>query len=278
MALLGRNRIGLSTQLGRLKRNAKLKRRFVALLPEFFKKPLRTVRNYVRAPFYCGNARFCPVCGKSSSRFRKFGLVPREDAQCVHCGALERHRLFWLYVMKKTDLFDGRPKKVLHVAPEFCLESRLRKCLGDNYITADLFISRAMVKMDITDIKYKDQPFDVIYCSHVLEHVQDDRRALREFHRVLKGNGWAILLVPITAEKTFEDPSIVKPKQRLKAYGQEDHVRRYGPDYIDRLRDAGFKVEVTKVNDFIEKDDAIRMGLTPESGEIYYCTKLGLSG
>jgi hypothetical protein len=89
----------------------------------------------------------------------------------------------------------------------------------------------------------------------------------------LKENGWAILLVPISAERTFEDPSIVEPIERLKAFGQEDHVRRYGPDYIDRLREAGFKVELVRVEDFIEKEDAIRMGLTRESGEIYYCTK-----
>jgi SAM-dependent methyltransferase len=124
-----------------------------------------------------------------------------------------------------------------------------------------------MVKMDITNIEYDNQSFDVIYCGHVLEHVQDDRRAMREFHRVLRRNGWAILLVPITAEETFEDPSIVDPKQRLEAFGQEDHVRRYGPDYIDRLCEAGFKVDVAKVEDLVDKDDAIRMGLTLRVGK-----------
>jgi ubiquinone/menaquinone biosynthesis C-methylase UbiE len=173
----------------------------------------------------------------------------------------------------KTDLFDGLPKKMLHVAPEHCLEPLLKKRLGNNYITADLVDPCAMVKMDITDIQYPDESFDVIYCSHVLEHVQDDRRAMREFHRVLKADGWAILLVPITAKVTFEDPSIVEPSERLKAFGQEDHVRRYGPDYVDRLREAGFKVAVTRVGDLFEENDVIRMGLGPASGEIYHCTK-----
>jgi len=91
---------------------------------------------------------------------------------------------------------------------------------------------------------------------------------------VLKNNGWAILLVPpITAEKTYEDPTIVDPRARSIAFGQEDHVRRYGSDYVDRLFEAGFAVEVTKVNDLVEADDAIRMGLTASSGEIYHCTK-----
>src|SRR3984893_7566389 len=150
---------------------------------------------------------------------------------------------------------------MLHVAPETCCEGWFRQRRRKSYITGDFLVPGAMVKMYITDIKYPDQSFDVIYCSHVLEHVQDDRRAMKEFHRVLKGNGWAILLVPVSAEEeTFEDPTIIEPSERLKAFGQEDHVRRYGRDYVDRLRGAGFKVEVTTVDDFIDKDDAIRMG------------------
>jgi len=83
-----------------------------------------------------GTGRFCPVCGKSSPGFRPFGIVPRDDAQCVHCGALERHRLFWLFLQKRTNLFDGKPKKMLHVAPEACFESRFRERLGGGYLTA----------------------------------------------------------------------------------------------------------------------------------------------
>jgi len=149
----------------------------------------------------------------------------------------------------------------------------LKERLGSNYLTADLFNPRAMVKMDICDIQYPDSSFDVIYCSHVLEHVLDDKRAMREFYRVLKTNRWAIINVPITSKKTFEDSTIVDPKERLKAFGQEDHVRRYGPDYVERLRDSGFTVEIIKVGDLATDDEAVRMGLTQASGEIYYCTK-----
>ena len=213
------------------------------------------------------------MCSKSSGRFKPFGIPPREDAQCVHCGALERHRLVWLFFKNNTDLLDGKPKKMLHVAPEPCLESMFKQRLGDNYLTADLCNPRAMVKMDICDIQYPDKSFDVIYCSHVLEHVLDDKQAMGEFFRVLKTNRWAILNVPITSEKTFEDSSIVDPKERLKAFGQEDHVRRYGPDYVERLRDSGFTVEIIKVADLVNSDDAVRMGLTHASGVIYKCTK-----
>lgn len=223
---------------------------------------------------YRGKARWCPVCEKSSGKFKTFGIVLREDAQCMFCGALERHRFVWLYFRKMTNLFDETPKKMLHVAPEQCFESRLRSCLGQSYITADLLDPRAMVRMDITNIQYPDEYFDVIYCSHVMEHVQDDKRAMSEFYRVLKSDGWAILLVPITADKTFEASSVVDPSERLRIFGQEDHVRRYGTDYIDRLEEAGFKVKASHVFDLFEKSDVERLGLTPASGDIYYCTKV----
>jgi SAM-dependent methyltransferase len=119
-----------------------------------------------------------------------------------------------------------------------------------------------------------DESFDVIYCSHVLEHVQDDGKAMAELHRVLKDDGWAILLVPIMAEATFEDPTIVDPAERARIFGQEDHVRIYGPDYVDRLRGAGFSVRSFEVNDICTVENAINMGLTDASGSIFYCTKM----
>jgi SAM-dependent methyltransferase len=253
-------------------RDAAMKK-IASVLPKWARPPLRRAREFLRTAPYYGTARWCPVCGLPSRRFRTYGRELREDVMCIHCGALERHRFVWLYLNRMTDIFDGRTKSILHVAPEPCFENRLKKRLGDSYVTADLTSPRAMVKMDITDIQYPDESFDVIYCSHVLEHIQDDKRAMREVYRILKRRGWAIMLVPITADSTFEDPSIVNPHERLKAFGQENHVRRYGPDYVDRLREAGFKVTITRVPDIFEKDDVIRMGLSPASGEIYYCTK-----
>jgi SAM-dependent methyltransferase len=194
-------------------------------------------------------------------------------ARCVHCGAKERHRFVWLYFTRMTDLFDGRPKDVLHVAPERCFEPRLRRQLGTGYVTADLFDPRAMVKMDVTDIHYPDESFDVIYCSHVLEHVQDDLRAMREFYRVLKRGGWAVVLVPISAAHTFEDPSVVDPAERRRQFGQEDHVRRYGPDFPERLRRAGFEVTAIHVTDLLAKDEIERMELAA-CDDVYRCTRV----
>jgi hypothetical protein len=247
----------------------------VSKLPESVKVPLRRLRSLAGGILYHGEGRFCPICGNTSRRFLKFGVMSmaRDDVLCPRCQSLERHRFFWLFVTRKTDLFDGKQKTVLHVAPELSLESRFMQMLGDNYLTADLFHPRAMVKMDITNIEYPAESFDVIYCSHVLEHVLDDKKAMREFHRTLKRDGWAVLNVPITAEQTFENPAITEPKERLLAFGQEDHVRRYGPDYADRLREAGFNVEVIEVNDLVNSNEVNLMRLTPMGGEIYYCTK-----
>lgn len=244
--------------------------RISELLPTRMKYLLAFVTKMIR---YHGTERFCPVCGRSSRKFEDFGISPRKDALCVWCGALERHRLVWLFLDRETDLFDGRQKNVLHIAAERCFERRFRLRIEGSYITADLLDTRAMVKLDITNIPSPDESFDVIYCSHVLEHVPDDRKAINEFYRTLKTDGWAILLVPTGPEKTFEDISIVDPKERLRVFGNEDHVRTYGPDYADRLLKAGLKVKQITASDFIENDEILRMGITSAAGDIYYCTK-----
>ena len=241
------------------------------ILPKGFKAFLFKIRGIV---FYSGNSRYCPVCKKKSRKFLKPLNSNRENAMCPHCGSLERHRLTWLFFSKKTDLLDGKPKKILHVAPELCLMHMLQNKYGKNYITADLSNPRDKVKMDITDIKYANESFDVIYCSHVLEHVQKDQKAMRELYRVLKPNGWAVLNVPITADKTIEDDAVVDPEERLKKFGQKDHVRRYGPDYLDRLQKAGFGLEISTVKDLVQTEEITLMGLkTRVTDKIFYCTK-----
>ena len=241
----------------------------LASLPRWAVNSLR----WIRAIPYRGKGRDCQVCASSSSSFRAFGNPPRDNAQCPHCGSLERHRLFWLFAEQKTNLFDNQAKSVLHIAPEACLEARLKGWLGKGYLTADFSDPRAMVKMDITNIQYANDSFDIIYCSHVLEHVQEDVLAMREIRRVLKHDGWAVLLVPITVETTYEDPTITDPIDRLREFGQEDHLRRYGNDYIERLRSAGLSVEMFRASDLVSNDDALRLGLGEAAGEIYHCRK-----
>jgi predicted SAM-dependent methyltransferase len=102
----------------------------------------------------------------------------------------------------------------------------------------------------------------VIYCSHVLEHVPDDRQALSEFRRVIKPGGKAIIVVPITGKRTFEDPSVTSPQERERLFGQHDHVRIYGPDVAERFRQAGFDVTALRRGDVLSAAQIDRMGIT----------------
>jgi SAM-dependent methyltransferase len=233
-----------------------------------------SLKAFVKEIMYRGSQRFCSVCGKSARIFKTYGTIPRKDAICPFCGAFERHRLLMNFLRFKTDLFTGSPKAFLHVAPEPAFIPLFQQVAGDGYLTADLLKPDVKEKMDITDIRHPDNSFDVIVCSHVLEHVEDDRKAMRELCRVLKTTGWAILNVPITATLTFEDPSITDPEERQRVYGQFDHVRNYGPDYQQRLKDAGFAVVVIRPEDLLSSGDIERQGLGGSgAGEIFYCTK-----
>lgn len=215
--------------------------------------------------------RFCPIC-RQTSRFFSFGIVPRPEALCASCGALERHRLVWRYFRERTDLFQRTEARMLHLAPEPCLAERLEAQLGEGYIRADLAGGGVDVRLDICALPWADGAFDMIYCSHVLEHVSDDLLAMRELCRVLEPNGWAILLVPITAQTSVEDPSVVEPLERLRLFGQRDHVRRYGMDVVGRLRRAGFDVEVRTATDFLPPDERRRMAVAGTgAGRIFHC-------
>ena len=148
--------------------------------------------------------------------------------------------MIYLYLRRRTDFFGRQRKRLLHVAPERQMSHLFRQERSVDYLSADLSSALAMEKMDITDIQYPSNSFDVIYCSHVLEHIPNDRQAMRELCRVLRPDGWAILQVPILVESTLEDPTVTSPEERERLYGQHDHVRAYGLDYKDRLVEAGF--------------------------------------
>ena len=231
------------------------------------------IKNRISRLAYIGSARLCPLCGKSSSRFIPHGEPTRLDVICPVCGSFERHRFLWLYLTGETDILKNGKSRVLHIAPELSLEKAFRSAFGTGYITADLENPGAMVQMDITAIDYPDESFDGIICSHVLEHVQEDRIALRELLRVLDRKGWALLVVPITAQETFEDPSITDPGERLRLFGQVDHVRRCGNDYVQRIKDAGFRVETVRAKDFLTEQEILKYGLALISEELYFCTR-----
>jgi SAM-dependent methyltransferase len=212
---------------------------------------------------------FCPVCERWN-RFLPFGLSPRPHARCSVCGSLERHRLAWLFLRLKSDLFLPKRRRLLHLGPEPCLSARIRSLRHISYIPADLNGSPAVERMDISKIGHSDGTFDMIFCSHVLEHVADDRKAMSELRRVLSPRGWAIIMVPITAARTYENPTIVDPRLRELYFGQRDHVRRYGPDFADRLRECGWSVDIFPPGAIIGERDAEQMALLKHDS-IFFC-------
>jgi len=221
--------------------------------------------------FYRGNEVTCPVCSKSFRKFLPYGRInPRENALCPNCLSLERHRLMWLYLKERTAFFKSG-LHVLHIAPEACFIKRFEKIHGDRYITADIESPLAKVKMDIHQIPFKENTFDVVLCNHVLEHVKDDIKAMNEIQRVLKPDGFAILQVPFfnpVPETTFEDPTITDRQEREKIFGQDDHVRKYGKDYPQRIKRAGLKPLEDPYVDTLEENIRKKFGLV--KGEIIY--------
>lgn len=196
---------------------------------------------------YKGRGRECPICGSHYRRFMPYGYVTsREDALCPHCLSLERHRMIWLWLKECSDLFDNKPL-LLHIAPEISLMRHFKHLYRGtkNYITADLESPLADLHFDIQDIPMKDCSVDVVICNHLMEHVEDDIKAMRELYRIMRRGGWGILLVPEDRSRatTFEDDTITDPNERTRIFGQYDHRRIYGRDFDNRLQKAGFRVE-----------------------------------
>ena len=224
----------------------------------------------------------CSICNSKFSSFGDFGLINRKNAQCYSCGSLERHRLIWKYINEKTNLFKNNEKiKLLHFAPEKCFFNVFVKNQSIDYFPCDIMPEKysndkniKIIKADITNLPFDVNFFDFILCSHVLEHVVDDKKAMSELYRVLKVGKMGIFQVPIdyNREVTYEDYSITDPGDREKAFGQSDHVRYYGQDYKVRLKNAGFNVLVDDYINLFTTEELFKFGLLP-SQLIYVCIK-----
>ena len=195
---------------------------------------------------YKGNNVECPVCERSFSKFLSYGadIVHRDNVLCPYDLTLERHRLMWLYLKDESNFFTAEKLDVLHIAPEQCFHALFKKQSNLNYLTGDLVSPIADLHFDLHNIPLEDNRFDVVFCNHVMEHVDDAIRCMSELHRVMKPGGWGIMQVPQDhkRELTLEDPSITSPEDREKYYWQKDHVRLFGQDYPKWLEKAGFRV------------------------------------
>lgn len=193
-----------------------------------------------------GNKVECPVCEKKFKKFLPYGYndYQRENVLCPYDLTLERHRLMWVYLKTKSNFFTD-DLKVMHIAPEQCFYKLFRNQNNLDYTTGDLESPLADLHFDLHKIPLEDNQYDVIFCNHVMEHVDNDIQCMQELLRIMKPGGWGILQVPMdtTRDTTYEDPTITGPKERQKHFWQYDHVRLYGTNYPDVLRSAGFEVE-----------------------------------
>jgi len=211
--------------------------------------------------YYKGSAYYCPVC---DNHFRKllyggFDLeviskldiigAGRRINICPHCQSTDRDRLIFYYLKNKIDIFNQK-LKVLHIAPEPALYKFIKKRKNLVYVTGTkysegIYFHENIDSVDLLDMPFKNEEFDLVICNHVLEHIHDDAKAMSEIYRVLIPGGKAIVQVPISykIKETYEDSSIVSNSDREKHFGQFDHVRIYSGDYKDRLIKAGFDVE-----------------------------------
>ena len=226
-------------------------------------------------PFH---GRECPCCAWHGFKFDPYGQLgwKRDDAMCPWCRSLERHRL--VYLLMRDELEQARERgsgySTLHVAPEFALAKWLQRVSG-HYLSIDTN-GTAMANMDLMALDLPTDSFTLVWCSHVLEHVPDDLRAMSEMRRVLAPGGMAVIQVPVDATRTDEDPTITDPQERLRRFGQEDHVRLYGPDIVQRLQSVGLGVELRSV-DHVPPDLVRRHSLRfRATNHVFVCSKVAL--
>ena len=213
--------------------------------------------------FYLGNKVECPVCGKHYRKFLPYGyVISRENALCPNCLALERHRLLWLFLKDKTNIFKDEVS-FLHIAPELCFIDYFRKQKNIKYTTADLESPWADVHLNVEDMPLETSSYDFVMANHILEHVDNLDKALNEIYRVLKPGGMAILLSPINPKReiTYEDKTITDPLKREKHFGQKDHVREFGLDYSKVLSKEGMEIVEDRFIETLPKDKIIRFSI-----------------
>ena len=265
-----------------------LLKKYIPTVPKLKAKRILTQISSIGAMYRC------PVCGNHIKTFLplpefytgnlqkngwRFSFAENETLNyqyylCPFCGASDRDRLCALYIQDhlKGAKTDGAVK-IVDFAPSPPLSLFIReliKRLGQEitYWTADLYGEGVDDKVDITDMRlYKDGQFDFVICSHVLEHVENDRKALSELYRILKPSGWGILMVPIilSIEGIDEDPTVVDTAERWRRFGQFDHVRLYSKrGFVERVREVGFLVNQYG-KEFFGEELFARTGITSQS-------------
>jgi SAM-dependent methyltransferase len=228
----------------------------------------------LRGALFAGTRFVCPCCGWHVRGFTSGGASfrTRDLSYCPRCNAKARHRRIWLFLERRTTLFTD-PTRLLEISPKYSFARRFVRMPNIDFLGVDLGPRpHVAARMDLTALAVRSGSFDAVICVHVLEEIADDRRAMREIHRVLRPGGWALISVPTDLDRpTYEDASITAPADRQRAFGEKAHVRVYGHDIVDRLQDAGFVVRVDLARD-VDPRDRDRFGLRDDEN-IFWCTK-----
>ena len=224
---------------------------------------------------YRGNKVECPVCERKFSKFLSYGsnVAHRENVLCPYDLTLERHRLMWLYLKNESNFFSAAKLEVLHIAPEQCFYGKFKAQKNLNYLTGDLESPIADLHFDLHAIPLENDRFDVVFCNHVMEHVDDPIQCMKELFRVMKPGAWAIMQVPqdMSRQTTYENPTITTPEDREKHFWQKDHVRLFGRDYPQWLEKAGFELEYYDINQKFDANTIERYRLIKD--ELLYIAK-----
>ncbi len=231
------------------------------------------------------DSKKCPICGSiikdylpeqfvESELFQKHHIIGagyRKNMKCPVCGCIDRIRWLLFVLATQTDIFDGE-HSILHFAPESPIRERLQNGYNQ-YIPADINPTDGRIKVDIREIPFKDGTFDYVIANHVLEHIDDLGKALSELKRVIKPEGKIILSFPICMDmKTIEEEKPLDEKERLRRFGQEDHVRLFGNDYGEIIGKQGLSIKCLSPNRCLSKDEIEDNGLT-EDDVILICGK-----
>jgi len=243
---------------------------------------LKNYYNFFKSYIYLGNKYYCPNCETSFRKLLPCGINQkvlndlevigsglRNNCLCPRCNSIDRERLIYLYLKEKTNVFTENIK-MLHVAPRYSLKKIFKKHKNIIYIAGDkyqqgYYYTKDVIYIDLTSISFEDEYFDVIICNHVLEHIPDDISAIKEIHRVLKKDGFAILQVPLSLklDKTLEGIANTE-EERLLEYGQKDHYRIYAKDYFSKLENCNFVVNIINPNDAEFNLDTDKYALNPK--------------
>lgn len=216
----------------------------------------------------------CNICGWQGKKFLDanldYGLTQKNDI-CPSCESLSRQRFAFIYLKKL--LPKNKNLKILHISPEIALQKFIQAHKKVDYLSIDLNPEAAMQIENLENLSFPDEQFDLIFCIHVLEHIDNDQRAIKEIFRVTKKNGVAIISVPVDIhrQKTYEDASITSPVDRTKHFWHEDHRRLYGLDFSQRLTAAGFRVETYFSRQQYKKRFLDRHGIRGK--HVYLCYK-----